>query len=439
MSIDILAVFVVFIMLTATEAERLIFALIDPLTAVETIPVSEGLGRVLASDVASGLDFPHWDNSAMDGYAVRSSDFEGLQPQTDGPLQLAVVEEISAGQKPKRAIGPGQAARIFTGAMMPEGADTVVMQEDTEQQPVDKAEKQTDSPEKAVYIHKFPTPRAFVRKQGSFRRAGERLLPAGRSLSAAEVALLAAAQQSQISVFQRPKVAILSTGNELVTPGQLLAPGQIVDSNQYALAALVAQAGAVPVPLGIVSDQPETVRAAIATALSRADMVISSGGVSVGDYDYVEQVLESLGGQLHVRSVAVKPGKPLTVAGFSRREVTSLRQVYFGLPGNPASAMVGFWRFVGPAIAKLSGRVGPWRPEFVWAKATNELRASGQRETYLWGQLVLGLQGYEFGRAVGSHSSGNLVNLADVSGLGVVPQGETLIEPGARVQVLRVR
>ncbi len=436
-------------MFTAVEAERIIFTLISPIQSVETVDLnatSECLGRVLASATLSRLDFPHWDNSAMDGYAVRSRDVQQV------PVSLQIVEEIPAGKPPQRTIQPGQAARILTGAMMPEGADTVVMQEDTERSG------------QQVSILKASAPQAFVRSRGSFARVGDELLAAGQVIGPAEMALLAATGQTQIPVFRRPRVAILSTGSELVRPDQALQPGQLVDSNQYALSALVAQTGAVSVLMGIVGDDRERLKEAIASALIQCDLVISSGGVSVGDYDYVDDVLVELGATLHVQSVAVKPGKPLTVAGFplQGRSANGCAQpsggfggeqtfrglddgaeafagkVYFGLPGNPASAMVGFWRFVAPAIAKLSGRLQPWSPEFVWAKATEALTAGGDRETYLWGQLVTGEAGYEFGRASGGHNSGNLVNLVGVSGLGRVPQGETLIEAGQMVSVLKI-
>ena len=403
-------------MFSATEAERLIFTLIDPLGEVETISLAGVgcLGRVLAASVTSQLDFPHWDNSAMDGYAVRACDVE------KAPTTLEVIEEIPAGKKPEKAVKAGQAARILTGAMLPDGADTVVMQEETTREA------------NRVTILQVPRTQSFVRHRGSFYQAGATLLEPGQLIAPPEVALLAAAQQTEVSGYRRPRVAILSTGSELVRPDQPIGPGQIVDSNQYALAALVTQAGAQAVPLGSIQDERAVVKDAIASALTQADMVISTGGVSVGDYDYIDAVLEELGATLHIRSVAVKPGKPLTVASFDNK-------TYFGLPGNPASAMVGFWRFVGPAIAKLSGAVGPWGPTFVWAEATSVLAAGGKRETYLWGQLAVGEEGYTFGRAAGSHSSGNLVNLANTSGLGVVPVGQTLIEVGQPVQVLKIR
>lgn len=410
-------------MFSATEAERLIFTLVQPIAEVETATLASAnglvdcLGRVVAEPVTSRLDFPHWDNSAMDGYAVRARDIKTV------PVTLQIVEEIPAGRAPKRAITPGQSARILTGAMMPEGADTVVMQEHTERR------------EDAVTILQVSNQGRFVRQRGSFCQVGSQLLSAGQVITPAEVALLAAAQQTQIAVWRRPVVAILSTGSELAKIDQSLRLGQIVDSNQYALTAMVAQAGAVPLPMGNVQDDRDSVRGAIANAVSQADMVLSTGGVSVGDYDYVDSALAELGAELHIRAVAVKPGKPLTVATFERDQD---RKLYFGLPGNPASAMVGFWRFVGPAIAKLSGKVKPWGPNFVWAEATTDLNAGGGRETYLWGQLSTGENGYQFGRAAGSHSSGNLVNLANTNGLGVVPQGETHIGTGQPVRVLKV-
>ncbi|MBE9060950.1 gephyrin-like molybdotransferase Glp [cf. Phormidesmis sp. LEGE 11477] len=407
-------------MLPAAEAERLIFTLVSPIEAVETLTLTTpaeaaaSLGRVLAQSVTSDLDFPHWDNSAMDGYAVRAEDVRSV------PAQLSVVEEIPAGRSPQKTIEKGQAARILTGAMLPKGADTVIMQEETER----------DGDQ--VTILTVAKPGAFVRPQGSFTPAGAQILDQGAAIAPPEVALLAAAQQTKLSVYRRPRIAILSTGSELAKIDQPLPPGQIVDSNQYALAALVAKTGAVPLPMGIVQDDPASVKAAIAAALSQADMVLSTGGVSVGAYDYVDRVLAELGATLHIRSVAVKPGKPLTVA-------TVGTQLYFGLPGNPASAMVGFWRFVEPAIAKLSGRKGPWAPEFVMAKAATELTAGGRRETYLWGQLSTDEFGYCFDRAAGGHSSGNMVNLVNTSGLGIVPQGQTKIEAGAPVRVLKIR
>lgn len=402
-------------MVPANEAEQLILDLVQALEESETVALADCLGRVLASPITSPLDFPHWTNSAMDGYAVRHRDV------ATAPTTLEIVEEIPAGKAPQVSLAAGQAARLFTGSMLPPGADTVVMQEDTERQG------------QRVTIGCAPKAGAFVREQGSYRRTGEPLLPSGETIGAPALALLAAAQQAQVPVYRRPRVAILSTGDELVAVDRPLAPGQIVDSNQYALTALVAQAGAVPVSLGRVPDRPEATQAAIAQALTQADLVISSGGVSVGDHDHVDRVLEKLGATIHLRSVAVKPGKPLTVATFK----TGGRPIlYFGLPGNPVSSLVSFWRFVKPAIRKLSGRRSGWLPRYVWATAAQDLKAGGKRETYLWGQLQATETGYGFEPAAGGHSSGNLVDLALTSGLAIVPLGETRISRGEQVRVL---
>jgi molybdopterin molybdotransferase len=312
--------------------------------------------------------------------------------------------------------------------MMPVGADTVVMQEVTRKEG------------SRVYILAAPKPQAFVRHQASFYQAGNPLLPAGIPLNAPEIAVLASAQSHQLSVYRRPRVAILSTGDELVSPDQPLQPGQIVDSNQSALAALVTQNGGIPQMLGIIPDRPQALQDAIASVINFADIVISSGGVSVGDYDYVEQILATLGGEIHIRAVAIKPGKPLTFATFKREAPLEQPQLsdalYFGLPGNPVSSLVTFWRFVQPALKKLSGLANNWEPMFVQAVARQELRSDGKRETYLWGRLYLVNGLYEFALAGGSHSSGNLINLAQTNGLAVLPVSQTAIAPGQMVQVL---
>ncbi len=413
-------------MLSVSQTETIIFNLVQPLKAqrdVEVVSLLTALDRILAAPVTSALDFPHWDNSAMDGYAVRYEDVKHCNEQ---PVVLEIVEEIPAGIEPQKSIQPGQAARILTGAMMPVGADTVVIQEQTQREG------------NRVSILAAPKPQEFVRHRASFYQAGSVLLSPGIMLNAPEIAILAAAQCTQMTVYRRPRVAILSTGDELATPDQPLQPGQIVDSNQYALAALVAQTGAEPFQVGIVPDQPEALKNAIAKALQTSDLVLSSGGVSVGDYDYVDRILASLGAEIHVRAVAVKPGKPLTVATFTPTDAHYKPVLYFGLPGNPVSALVSFWRFVQPAIKKLSGLSRSWGPTFVPARSRGELRSDGKRETYLWGQLYLVNGGYEFQLAAGSHSSGNLINLAQTNGLAVLPVGQTSVSSGEPIQVMQV-
>lgn len=419
-------------MIPVRDAEAIILECIHPFNVIrdtEAVKLDQVSGRILSQPVASRLDFPHWDNSAMDGYAVRFADVAQASETT--PIVLKVVGEIPAGCAPQNMVHPGQAIRIFTGSMLPKGADTIVMQENTLRD------------DDRVMITHAPTQMGqFVRRKGEFYQSGDTLLPAGITLTAAEVAVLAAAQCTSVRVFRQPRVAVLSTGRELVPPDQPLLPGQIVDSNQAAIASFLKRHGAQVLPFGIIADDPRVTAATIAQAIDEADMVISTGGVSVGDYDYVEDVLAHLGGDIRIRSVAVKPGKPLTVATFGRstagRDQLEQSVMYFGLPGNPVSALVGCWRFVRPALLKLSGLARGWEPLFVRATLREALRAGGGRETYIWGSLYYGSQGFEFDRAQGSSSSGNAIGLALSNGLAVVPVGSTAIAAGEVVEVLQI-
>ncbi|WP_310429565.1 gephyrin-like molybdotransferase Glp [Chamaesiphon sp. VAR_48_metabat_135_sub] len=410
-------------MLPVSHAEKIILDLVRPSSGIESIDLNLATGRILATSIVSRLDFPHWDNSAMDGYAVKFADVRSSTSKH--PITLEVVEEIPAGYQPQREIQSGEAARIFTGAIVPAGADTIVMQEHT--QPVQK---------NFVKIQITPTARSFIRQRGEYARIGDSLLAAGTVLNPAEIAILAATGCSEVEVYRRPRVAILSTGDELVTPNRLLKPGQIVDSNQYALAAFVQQAGGIPICMGIVPDDRAKLTAAMSEAISSADFVLSTGGVSVGDYDYVEDILAELGGDIQIRAVAIKPGKPLTVAKFNRGDRSV---VYFGLPGNPVSALVSCWRFVKPAMAKLAGLPkSSWYPKWIEAITTQDLTADGKRETYLWGKLELIDGIHHFTLAGGSHSSGNLINLAGTNALAVIPVNTNIITAGSKVQVFNV-
>ncbi len=408
-------------MIPAPEAEKIILDCVKTLDAEqdsEIVTLETATGRVLAQDVASDIDFPYWDNSAMDGYAVRYADFANYDP--DNPATLDIVEEIPAGYPPQKSLEPGQTARIFTGAMLPPGADTIVIQENTKR----------DGDRVTVLAQ--PQAQQFVRYQGSYYQAGNTMLSAGSIIQESDIAVLATAQCTEFKVYRRPKVAILSTGDELVTPGNPLQPGQIIDSNQYALASFVARNGAIPIKLGIVRDSKEDLKNAIYQAISQADIVLSTGGVSVGDYDYVDQILAELGGQIHIRAVAVKPGKPLTVATFDNG------CLYFGIPGNPVSALVSCWRFVLPALQKLSGQVPIHYPKFVSGITQHPLKAGGKRETYLWGNASIINGQYQFAIAGGSHQSANLINLAQTNALAIVPLGEKLIPQGSEVTMMLI-
>lgn len=405
-------------MLPVEDAENIILSTIQPLSESEPVSLDAVTGRVLAKAITSKLDYPHEDNSAMDGYAARSRDLS--HANSNQPVTLEIIEEIPAGVPPRYPLKTGQVARIFTGGILPLGADTIVMQEDTVREG------------NQVKILSAPTPGQFVRKQGSFYQAKQPLLPSGIKIGAPEVAILAAMQCREIAVFCPPRVSIFSSGNELVSPEETLQRGQLVDSNQYALKELVKAQGAVPIPLGIIQDDRELIKSAIAQAISASDLVISTGGVSVGDYDYIESILKELGGTVHINSVAIKPGKPLTFATFPNC-------YYFGLPGNPVSALVTFWRFVAPALKKLSGYKGSLLPTFVKAKTEQDLRSNGQRETYLWGQYQVKQGNYCFSLAGGSHSSGNLINLAHTNALAVIPVGKNFIPAEETVDIMMIK
>jgi molybdopterin molybdotransferase len=410
-------------MISVAQAEKIILDLVRPSSAIESISIVAATGRILATKIVSRLDFPHWDNSAMDGYAVKFSDVRSSTSKH--PITLEVVEEIPAGYQPRHELQSGEAARIFTGAIVPVGADTIVMQEHTQ-----RVQKNF------VKIQITPTAKSFIRQRGEYAKVGDPLLAVGTVLNPAEIAILAATGSSEVNVYRRPRVAIISTGNELVPPNQPLQPGQIVDSNQYAIAAFIQQAGGIPLPMGILPDDRAKLTAVMLAAIESADLVISTGGVSVGDYDYVEQILAELGGDIRIRAVAIKPGKPLTVAKFKQ---DGRAVVYFGLPGNPVSALVSCWRFVQPALAKLAGLPkSSWKPKWIEAIVTQDLIADGKRETYLWGKLELVEGQYQFSLAGGSHSSANLINLAGTNALAVIPMQVSLIAAGKVVKVLAI-
>ena len=303
-------------MMPVQQAEAIVLDCARPL-GTEWIELSAATGRILASDLLSPQDFPPADTSSMDGYGVRQADLETI------PCQLSVAETLPAGTVSQVPLRSGQAARLFTGSQLPLGADTVVMQEDTERL----------SPETVRILATYPAGK-FVRKQGQFCRSGDRLIGAGQRLGAPEIALLAAVRHCNLQVFRQARVGIFSTGDELVSPEQQPKPGQIIDSNQPGLSALVQQAGGIPQRFGIVRDTIESdstasggieagkdaLKQTIAQALTSCDAILSSGGVSVGDYDHVESVLEELDAQIHIRKVAIKPGKPFTFATFGGGE-----------------------------------------------------------------------------------------------------------------------
>jgi molybdopterin molybdotransferase len=390
-------------MLTVEAAQRRILALIPP-NGGERVDLGAARDRVLAEDVASGVELPRWPGSAMDGYAVRAADVPG---------RLQVLETIPAGGVPTHALGAGQASRIMTGAPVPEGADAVVMVEDT----ADDGEH--------VVVRVAAQPGQHIRPRGSEVARGRVVLRRGQRISPGALGVLAALGIPSVRVFMRPRVGVLSTGDELVEPGFAPGPGQIWSSNSFALMGLVEEAGGEPVHLGNVLDRPEALAAAFRDAMG-CDVVVSTGGVSVGDYDHVKDVLAGLGVAMDFWRVAMKPGKPLA---FGRLGDTPV----FGLPGNPVSCMVNFLQFVRPLLRKMLGDPRPFLP-VVEATMTGPWQRRGGRPELVRVRLEH-REGGLFATITGGQGSAHLLGMADAHGFALLDADQTRLEGRVRVQV----
>jgi len=374
------------------------------------VDLRAALGRVLAEPIVSRRVIPPWPNSSMDGYAVRAAD------TTRAPVTLPIVGRIQAGTIPDRVLEAGEAMRIFTGAPMPDGADAVIPQEDVE------------ASDDHVRIARSVERGAYVRPRGEDVDAGDRVLEPGRPLGPAEIGLLATLGHSPALVYRRPRVAILSTGNEIADLGVEPAPGQIPNTNTYSLMAQVTEAGAEPLNLGVAEDRLEVIEARLRWA-GPADVIISSAGVSVGEFDLVRDALTRIGAELHLWKVNMRPGKPITFGTMADRLV-------FGLPGNPVSAMVTFELFVRPALLRLAGASQLLRPR-VTARALDPISNPGHRRGYL--RVTLSREGSEYGaRLTGDQGSAILRSMVLADGLAVVP-GDTVIAKGETVEVMILR
>jgi molybdenum cofactor synthesis domain-containing protein len=350
------------------DAQRRVFDGIEPLP-VETVDLADAAGRVLAGPVRSALTVPSWSNSAMDGFAVRFEDIAAAAPNS--PVVLRVLGEVPAGRAPDEEVVPGTALRIMTGAMMPPGADVVVPVEDT-----DAAAGASEIPA-TVAILAATRRGANVRLPGTDVIAGAALLDRGRACDPAAIALLAATGHATVTVHRRPRVAVISTGDELVPPGQPLGPAQIHDSNSYALAAQAADAGAEVRRLGVARDTLPSLLALVREASAWADVVVLSGGVSVGAHDHVKAAFSDVA-TLDVWRVAIKPGRPFA---FARATVDGRSVRLFGLPGNPVSVFVTFELFVRPVLRLLAGHPRAFdRPERI-VRLTEPMRGSDGRIT----------------------------------------------------------
>ncbi|HJN73055.1 MAG TPA: gephyrin-like molybdotransferase Glp [Myxococcota bacterium] len=392
-------------MLSVDDALRRVLAAVRPVLP-ERVPLSAAFERVLAEDIVSGLDVPPWDNSAMDGFAVIAADLPG---------SLRVLETIPAGGVPDREVVRGCCSRIMTGAPVPAGADAVVMIE------------QTDGGHEQVVIHHAATAGQNIRPRGGDVTSGQVVLSKGRVLDPAAVGLISSLGLPSVLVAQKPRVAILSTGDEVVETGWPLQPGQIYSSNTITLMGQVLAAGAVPIHCGIAPDDPEGLREALESCL-RADLVLTTGGVSVGDFDHVKDIL----GEVDFWKVAMKPGKPLAYG--------RVRGVpCFGLPGNPVSCMVNFFQFVRPVIRKTLGDPRPHLP-VVEAVLASAIRARPGRAELARVKLCRSAEGF-VASGTGTQSSGVLTSMAEADGLTLIPADEGTRPAGAtvRVQVLSWR
>lgn len=398
--------------LTVDEAQALILEATSTLGA-ETVSASDAAGRVLAEAIVSTRQHPPADCSAMDGYAVIRADLAGASEAS--AVTLPVVFEVPAGGRAARALEAGEAARIFTGAPLPPGADTVVRQEDTQ------------ASEGKVAIIVDPPAREHVRDAGEDFNIGDVLIEPGAVISAPHIGVLASVGRTIVSVVQRPTVAILSGGDELVEPDQTADAGQIVSSNSYTLAAQCRELGAEPLYLGIAEDRPESIEARLRAGL-RADVIVSSAGVSVGDHDHVREVLEKLGCTLRFWGVLMKPGYPLV---FGVIEETGT--LVFGLPGNPVSTAVTFEEFVRPALKKMMGHRNVHRP-VIRARLTQALRKKAGRLHFVRVTLERDDAGVR-ATPTGNQSSGVLTSLIRGQGLAVFPVEATRMEEGAEVDV----
>ena len=401
-------------MIAVEEAQARVLAEVQ-LLDVEDVPFLDAHGRVLREDVHATYDVPQKDNTAMDGYAVRADDI--AVASADAPVSLRVIEDLPAGIVARHDVEPGSAIRIMTGALMPDGADTVAHVEIT------------DAGSDVVRVFSPLRRGTNIRKRGEDMHRGDVVLRDGTPLHAAEIGVLASVQKTSVRAGRRPTVAILSTGDEIIDIGEVITPGKVVNSNSYSLAALVREAGAIPRRIGIVRDTREATIAAIESALE-SDFVISSGGVSVGAYDFVKDALDALGAETMFWQVAMKPGKPVVLSRLRGR-------LYFGLPGNPVSCMVSFLLFIAPALRKAMGQKENLIPPIVQTRVLTSLRSRGDRRNYMRVRVVA-RDGELVSQPMTSQGSGVSTSMIQANGLVIVETGVTAVASGTLVPTVLV-
>ena len=396
-------------MISVEEARRRIVASVEPLPA-EIVGVADALGRVLAGDVVSRVTQPPAAVSAMDGYAVRAQDVATT------PASLRVVSHIPAGFVSDRPIGPGEAARIFTGAQIPAGADAIVIQEDT------------DRDGEQVVVREPASVGRYVRDAGLDFRQGELGLRRGKLITARDIGLAAAMNVPWLTVHRRPRVAILSTGDEVVLPGEPIGPGQIVSSNSFALSAAVTACGGVPIHLPVAHDDRDSLLAA-ADGADRADLLVTTGGASVGEHDLVQQVFAERGLSLDFWKIAMRPGKPLMFGSMADTPV-------IGLPGNPVSAFVCTLLFLRPMLCALSGLATDETSSSTVARLASDLPQNDQRQDYLRSSLGRNADGELVAAPFVKQDSSMMSLLAKCDCLVVRPPHAPAAKAGDRVEVI---
>jgi molybdopterin molybdotransferase len=413
-------------MISVEEARERILAFFERLP-VERKPLLGALGQVLADDSVAPFDIPPLDNTAMDGYAVRAADTTGATEES--PRTLKVIADLAAGYVLETPVGAGEAVRIMTGAPMPPGSDAIVPFEETDE-PL-RGVNEAPVREATVRVFKGAEAGANIRYRAEDVTHGQTVIPAGRVVRASEIGVLASIGLSEVSVYRRPVVAILSTGDEITEPGQPLLPGRIYDANAHSIAALVTAYGGVPKLLGIAHDTVEDLTAKIREGLG-ADMLVTSAGVSRGDFDVVKDVL-AREGAIDFWTVRMKPGKPLAFGAFKAPD--GRRVPHLGLPGNPVSSMVSFELFGRPAIFKMLGR-DDWERPIVRAILRDEVLNTDARRFYARCIVTLGDDGRYYADLTGPQGSGILTSMSAANALTIIPEDQPSAQPGDEIDVM---
>ncbi|MDZ4165561.1 MAG: gephyrin-like molybdotransferase Glp [Smithellaceae bacterium] len=397
-------------MITVDEALNEVLQAVSPL-GVEKAGIMDALGRVLGEDIYARRSIPPRDNSAMDGIVLRSIDSRGASPQE--PVRLRLVEEIPAGHIPIREIGPFEVSKIMTGAPIPSGGDTVIRLEEIKE----------DGPD--ILIFAEAKPGRDIRKSGEDVREGELVIPKGEVIRPAEIGMLASLGYSFLYVYQRPLVAVIATGNELVDIDEAPTSWSIITSNSYSLASQILECRAIPLQMGIARDTREEIRRKFQAA-GRADVIISSGGVSVGAYDLVREVIEEAGEGIQFWQVAMRPGKPFAFGRIATKP-------FFGLPGNPVSAMISFEQFVRPVLLKMMGHRKLFR-RMVRARLAEDISKKRGVKNFIRAHVTLE-DGVYTAYTTGDQGSGILKSMVKANGLIILPEDVTRVAQGEEVMV----